>query len=238
MKLTEFTEITGKIVLKSGLHIGAGDTEMRIGGTDNPVIKHPHTQEPYIPGSSIKGKIRALLEMRSGLMDKTKGNPVSLKDLKGLQGSEREECAKILKLFGSSGADKQEDENLVAEIGPGRVSFADCPLDLEWKKMADEEHLPLTEVKSENAINRIKGTARDPRFTERVPADTVFRFRVTMKHLGEGESDLKTFLLEGLKLLTLDALGGSGSRGYGRIEFQFDDDPIQEEFNRAAALGQ
>ena len=176
--------------------------------------------------------------MRSGLMDKTKGNPVSLKDLKGLQGSEREECAKILKLFGSSGADKQEDEDLVAEIGPGRVSFADCPLDLEWKKMADEEHLPLTEVKSENAINRIKGTAENPRFTERVPADTVFRFRVTMKHLGEGELDLKTFLLEGLKLLTLDALGGSGSRGYGRIEFQFDDDQIQEEFNRAAALGQ
>ena len=238
MKLTAFTEITGKIVLKSGLHIGAGDTEMRIGGTDNPVIKHPHTQEPYIPGSSIKGKIRALLELRSGLMGRTNGNPVSLKTLKGLQGREREECARILKLFGSSGADKQEDEELVAEIGPGRVSFADCPLDPEWKKMADEEHLPLTEVKSENAINRIKGTAENPRFTERVPADTVFRFRVTMKHLDEGESDLETFLLEGLKLLTLDALGGSGSRGYGRIEFQFDNASIQEDFNKAAALGQ
>ena len=41
MKLTSIREFTGKIILKSGLHIGAGDTEMRIGGTDNPVIKHP-----------------------------------------------------------------------------------------------------------------------------------------------------------------------------------------------------
>ena len=48
MKLIKIREITGKIILKSGLHIGAGDMEMRIGGTDNPVIKHPHTQEPYI----------------------------------------------------------------------------------------------------------------------------------------------------------------------------------------------
>ncbi len=60
MRLSEMREITGKIILKSGLHVGAGDTEMRIGGTDNPVIKHPHNLEPYIPGSSIKGKVRSL----------------------------------------------------------------------------------------------------------------------------------------------------------------------------------
>jgi len=51
MKLDKIKEIAGRIILKSGLHIGAGDTEMKIGGTDNPVIKHPHTLEPYIPGS-------------------------------------------------------------------------------------------------------------------------------------------------------------------------------------------
>jgi len=73
MKLAAVKEICGKIILKSGLHIGAGDTEMRIGGTDNPVIKHPHTMEPYIPGSSIKGKVRSLLEMRSGFMANTQG---------------------------------------------------------------------------------------------------------------------------------------------------------------------
>ncbi len=60
MQLLEIKEITGTIELRSGLHIGAGDMEMQIGGTDNPVIKHPHTLEPYIPGSSIKGKVRSL----------------------------------------------------------------------------------------------------------------------------------------------------------------------------------
>ncbi|PIV02687.1 MAG: type III-A CRISPR-associated RAMP protein Csm3, partial [Syntrophobacterales bacterium CG03_land_8_20_14_0_80_58_14] len=108
MQLIDIKEIKGKIILKSGLHIGAGDTEMHIGGTDNPVIKHPHTQEPYIPGSSLKGKVRSLLEMKSGLMAKTNGRPVQAALLKKLNGDEREECEKILKLFGSSGAEGEE----------------------------------------------------------------------------------------------------------------------------------
>ncbi|MGB9616630.1 MAG: RAMP superfamily CRISPR-associated protein, partial [Desulfomonilaceae bacterium] len=83
MKLTNILEIKGKIVLKSGLHIGGGDLEMRIGGVDNQVVKHPHTQEPYIPGSSIKGKVRSLLEMKSGLMARSGGKPLALKHLAG-----------------------------------------------------------------------------------------------------------------------------------------------------------
>ena len=66
MKLTNIVEIKAKLVLETGLHIGAGDSEMHIGGIDNSVIKHPITQSPYIPGSSLKGKIRTLLEWRSG----------------------------------------------------------------------------------------------------------------------------------------------------------------------------
>lgn len=231
MKLDKIKEITGRIILKSGLHIGAGDTEMKIGGTDNPVIKHPHTLEPYIPGSSLKGKIRSLLEMRSGLMVKTGGSPVSLKTLQSLEGEEKEECAKILKLFGASGADADEGFTL----GPTRASFADCLLDDVWKEKASEEHLPLTEVKSENSINRIRGTAENPRFTERVPADTEFRFCITLKRLGPNE-DLEMFLLEGLKLLQMDALGGSGSRGYGRINFEFDNLELNAKFKELAPL--
>ena len=225
MKLTSITEIKGAIVLKSGLHIGAGDMEMKIGGVDNAVIKHPHNQTPYIPGSSIKGKVRSLLEMRSGLMGRTGGKPVSVKILSDLNGSQKNECEKILKLFGCSGADSDETE----KIGPTRVSFADCPMNRKWVENCALRNLPLTEVKSENSINRIKGTAENPRFTERVPADAKFDFAVTLKNLGE-EADLLDYLLEGLKLLELDAIGGSGSRGYGRIAFQFDDDEIRQKF--------
>jgi CRISPR-associated protein Csm3 len=234
MKLTAIEKYTGRIIVESGLHIGAGDTEMRIGGTDNPVIKHPHTLEPYIPGSSLKGKIRSLLELRSGLIglrENGDGGPLSLKDLKGLKDKERAECIHILKLFGVSGADQDE----TGEIGPSRVSFADCPLDNDWKNRAYARNLALTEVKSENSIDRIKGTALNPRFTERVPADTEFRFSITIKQMA-GDGNLKGFLFEGLKLLEMDALGGSGSRGYGRVSFKFDNEENQAMFNSVTPL--
>ena len=77
MKLLAIKKLQGKITLKSGLHIGSGNMEMHIGGTDSPVIKHPHTLDPYIPGSSLKGKVRSLLELESGLMIYTKGEVVS-----------------------------------------------------------------------------------------------------------------------------------------------------------------
>jgi CRISPR-associated protein Csm3 len=234
MKLTKIKTFMGKIVLKSGLHIGSGDSEMRIGGTDNPVVKHPHTLEPYIPGSSLKGKVRSLLELRSGLLGRRNngdGGPLGLKDLKNLAGNEKEECLKILKLFGISGADTDE----TGEIGPSRISFADCALNDAWKKNAIDQNHAFTEVKSENSIDRIKGTALNPRFSERVPAETEFEFTVTMKEL-EGDKDLEAYLLEGLKLLQMDALGGSGSRGYGRILFQFDDADVQKTFDSIMPL--
>ena len=231
MKLLSMKEITGKITLKSGLHIGAGDMEMKIGGTDNPVIKHPHTLEPFIPGSSLKGKVRSLLEMRSGLMVKSDGKPLSPSHLKNCSEDEKKEGGKILKLFGASGA----DDEYLEKLGPTRISFADAPLNEKWKKLADENHLPLTEVKSENSINRIKGTAENPRFTERVPSGTEFNFCVTLKIM-ENDEGLEDFLLDGLRLLQMDALGGNGSRGYGKIEFEFDDKDIQEKFDQITPL--
>jgi CRISPR-associated protein Csm3 len=230
MKLESIKELKGKIILKSGLHIGAGDMEMKIGGIDNTVIKHPHTQEPYIPGSSLKGKIRSLLEMRSGLMTKTDGNPVSIKTLNNCDDEEKPICKKILKLFGSSGADTDPS------IGPTRVSFADCHLDSKWRDSARKQHLSFYEVKSENSINRIKGTAENPRFTERVASGAEFTFVLTLKQLGTEEGDLEMFLLEGIKLLQMDALGGSGSRGYGRIEFIFEDEETQKKFDETKPL--
>ena len=85
MKLTDIVEIKAKLVLQTGLHIGAGDSEMHIGGIDNSVIKHPITQSPYIPGSSLKGKIRTLLEWRSG---EVKKEPLSLKDMENAKDKE------------------------------------------------------------------------------------------------------------------------------------------------------
>lgn len=215
MQLTQIQKIKGTIVLQSGLHIGAGDSEMRIGGTDSPVVKHPVTDQPYIPGSSLKGKIRSLLEWRHGLVLAAKGSPYSFSHL--VKDANNPAGRMVIQLFG--GAPDKADDKLVKEIGPTRLAFWDCPLNMDWKtNEVDSRHLLTTEVKSENSINRIAGTAEHPRFIERVIAGAQFDFILTLKVLN-GEDLLDTVLL-GLKLLELDSLGGSGSRGYGKLKFE------------------
>jgi CRISPR-associated protein Csm3 len=226
MKLNTIRPISGTITLLSGLHIGAGETEMHIGGTDNPIVMHPHTREPYIPGSSIKGKVRSLLEMRTGLMARTEGKPLGAKILKNLSGEEEQHALEILQIFGTSGADGEEAKR----VGPARASFSDCSLNKESRELASANNWPYTEVKSENTINRIQGTAEHPRFTERVVAGLAFDFTISLKEM-DGDPDFTTLLLEGMKLLELDALGGSGSRGYGRVKFIFNDADLQQRFD-------
>lgn len=220
MKLHKICTYSGSIILRSGLHIDSGDMEMHIGGTDRVVIKHPHTQEPYIPGSSLKGKTRSLLELESGFMAFTGGSPLSPRYLgKAVDAEMKANGEAIIKFFGAGGAEQEES----AGFGPTRVSFADCYLNEAWKKRAKENRWSLTEVKSENSINRVNGTAQNPRFIERVPEGTVFDFTITFKVLHEGEEELfEQLLFKGLKLVEMDALGGSGSRGYGRVQFLFD----------------
>lgn len=215
MQLSRIQKITGKIVLKTGLHIGAGDTEMRIGGTDNPVVKDPLSGLPYIPGSSLKGKIRSLLEWRHGLLT-FNGAPYSFKHLKDKDSPKGRE---LIKLFGGAPENDDQVKKLAGELGPTRVAFWDCPLNGDWKKtVADARNVLVTEAKSENSINRIAGVADNPRFTERVIAGAQFDFAVTLKVIDD--EDLLPMLLEGFALLQRDSLGGSGSRGYGKIEFR------------------
>ncbi|WP_296027463.1 type III-A CRISPR-associated RAMP protein Csm3 [uncultured Aggregatibacter sp.] len=211
MKLTNIVEIKAKLVLQTGLHIGAGDSEMHIGGIDNSVIKHPLTQSPYIPGSSLKGKIRTLLEWRSGAVQ---NNPLTLKDVS----KNPEEVKNILRLFGISG-DTKNSEQEVAEIGVSRLAFWDCALNEDWEKAIRDDNQLLTEAKSENTIDRITSTAGNPRQTERVPAGAEFDFKLTLRQFEGDKPELLDLVLKGLKLLELDSLGGSGSRGYGKVKF-------------------
>jgi CRISPR-associated protein Csm3 len=210
MQLTQIKQLTGTIVLKTGLHIGAGDTEMRIGGTDNPVAKNPLDGQPYIPGSSLKGKIRSLLEWQGGLVTAANGKPFSFQHLATL---DTPAARDLLRLFG--GAPGGKVDKWVEEIGPTRLAFWDCALNADWLKAVRARNILSTEAKSENSINRIAGVAESPRFTERVIAGAEFDFRLSLKVI-DGE-DLLKMVLQGLKLLEADSLGGSGSRGYGKV---------------------
>ena len=199
--------LKGEIEVLTGLHIGAGDDTMKIGGIDNPVIKDPNTNEPYIPGSSLKGKMRSLLEWHLGLVGISNGDPFSgemLKDPK-FQSLEDKKAAKtLLKVFGDKSG----------ESGITRASFGDCRL------TEDSKNLELSEAKYENVIDRKKGTAKNPRQTERVPAGVKFTYDIRIKVLEEdSEDDFKDLIQKGLSLIENDYLGGSGSRGYGRVRF-------------------
>lgn len=218
MRLTAIRTFSGVLELVTGLHIGSGNTEMHIGGTDNPVIKHPKTQEPYIPGSSLKGKIRSLLEWRLGVVAHTDRKPLGFSHLGRLPEQIREPAKTLLKLFGGAPEGAGRDQSLVEEIGPTRLAFWDCPLTRAWVEEMNGRNLLLTETKMENMIDRIRGVAEHPRNTERVPAGATFDFQLTLRV--HDHEDLTAMVFEGLKLLELTGLGGSGSRGYGKIRFR------------------
>ena len=218
MKLIDIQKLTGTLELVSGLHIGSGNTEMHIGGTDNPVIKHPKTQEPYIPGSSLKGKLRSLLEWDLGVVGVTDGKPLGFKHLPKLDAKQQPGAINLLRLFGGAPEGAGQDLDLVKEIGPTRLAFWDCALGADWVEEMNKRNLLLTETKSENMIDRIRGVAEHPRNTERVPAGARFAFNLTIR-VHDNDADLLPMIWRGLKLLELTGLGGSGSRGYGKLRF-------------------
>lgn len=217
MQLTRIHQLAGRIELLSGLRIGGGNDEMHIGGIDNPVIKHPYTLEPYLPGSSLKGKMRSLLEWRAGIVSHCQGRPVSAKALKDIADAQKPQAEAILKLFGMAG--DANDDKLAEQIGPSRLAFWDCGLAQSSREQIRDGNFLFTEAKSENTINRISGVAEHPRQMERVPAGVCFDFRLNLRVL-DGDGGLLETVLDGLKLLELDSLGGSGSRGYGKIAFR------------------
>ena len=217
LKLLGRVSVTGEIHLQSGLHIGAGKDTIEIGGIDNPVVKHPHSKEPYIPGSSIKGKLRFLLE---GAFDKVRddGKPWGADDKQGAV----DPADPILRIFGTP----IRKESWPG--GPTRLMVRDALLVPAWRDAVVERGLDLTEDKAEVVIDRIAGKAHEigPRHTERVPAGARFDFQLVFRAFeidgdgGKGDQDCLNWLMQGLYLLELDALGGSGSRGYGRIRFE------------------
>ncbi len=219
MRLIQIDKITGTLELVTGLHIGASNAEMHIGGTDNPVVAHPLTREPYIPGSSLKGKLRSLLEWELGSVAVTEGNPLGFRDLARLPADRREHGKRLLQLFGGAPESGGTNTALVQEIGPTRLAFWDCSLETAWVSEMKDRALPLTEVKTENMIDRIQGVAKHPRNTERVPAGARFQFTLTLRQ-HEGDTALLPMLWRGLALLELTGLGGSGSRGYGKVRFR------------------
>lgn len=213
--------LEGDLHCETGLHIGAGKGSLEIGGADNPVVKDAFSR-PYIPGSSLRGRLRSLLEHTSGLavpaelvyLSRRKGQEVRIHQ------SNRPDD-EICVIFGrnSGRMERVSGEPLDSSVAtPSRLTVYDAPLDLESITVAMRENLDgeITEVKSENAVDRITSQA-NPRTLERVPAGAKFRIRLVLDVLCEEDKPLFARVLEGLRLLEDDTLGGGGSRGSGRV---------------------
>ena len=198
--------IEGKLEVVTGLHIGGASSFAAIGAVDSPVVRNSRDNQPMIPGSSLKGKIRSLLARQRN---------------QKISGNMDEDEEGILRLFGSA-------KN--GNVRVGRLIFSDLFL-------AEQDSLESpVEVKFENSINRLTAVA-NPRQLERVIPGTQFNLKLLyeLKDTTDREKDkhaeyyqgteeewiLKDFqsLIDGMKLLELDYLGGSGTRGYGQVRF-------------------
>lgn len=189
---------------ESGLHIGGSQDELVIGGSDNPVIKNPATGKPYIPGSSLKGKMRAELEKEQGKFG-------------GRRGNEPCGCGKchVCRVFGAH-------KNPGGHLGPSRIIVRDGRLRGTFS----------LEDKTENVIDRKSGAARHPRSNERVAEgaefamqivlqvydqDQAFEYRDRLRNTHKGGEALQAVVADGLRLVQLTGLGGGTSRGSGAV---------------------
>lgn len=203
MQLTKKILIQGEIVALSGLMIGGSNTAMGIGGPDKVVIRNPVNNQPYIPGSSLKGKMRSLIEIANGTIGPEVGSNVK-------NGPDNNIDNTSTLLFGTTNKDTSRQR-------PSRIIVRDSNL-LNPDDLAETE-LPFTEAKTEVVIDRITSAAM-PRTFERVPAGARFQLDIVLNIFDDDqkEKELITMALKGLQLLQDDYLGGGGSRGNGHIK--------------------
>ena len=225
-------QLQGKIFLQgtiravTGLHIGGNSDDLEIGGIDNPVIRNAFTREPYIPGSSLRGKMRGLLDRHfNNVLNKRVGRDVRVHECKT---PEEYNACPVCQVFGIA----PTEEELKEEAMPTRLIVRDTFLTKESLDVLDQADTDtdFTEIKTEVAIDRITSAAT-PRQQERVPAGATFGpFQIIYSFYTRNQDDpnpqlaseleLFDIALKGMELLGDDYLGGSGSRGAGQIAFE------------------
>lgn len=199
-KLSHFIKCTAKIELLTGMHIGGSKDELKIGGVDSPVIKNPVTNIPYIPGSSLKGRFRMALEL--------KYNDVNIEGRGVGPSSDPNHNSQVVKLFGSSSSRTNEE--------PTRFIFRDAKL------CENSLDFAALEAKTEVTMDRktMSAAKAGPRTQERVPAGAMFNFEVAIRVFeGDDEKKFVSRLEEAMKIVEMEYLGGSGTRGYGQVKF-------------------
>ena len=186
--------INGDVLVKTGMHIGGSSAFAAIGAVDSPIVRDVRSNLPLLPGSSLKGKMRSLLakEFNEALQDPDNDHE------------------RITRLFGSAKK---------GQVKRSRLLFSDMVLANETE-LRQAGLQSMTEVKFVNSISRLTAVA-NPRQIERTVRGSIFELGLIYEVEKEDEvlEDMET-LAEGIRLLQYDYIGGSGSRGYGKIAFK------------------
>jgi CRISPR-associated protein Csm3 len=197
--------IKGKIIAETGLMVGGSSSALEIGGTDKQIIRNPADKLPYIPGSSLKGKMRSLLEISRGTVtneERDKGNPTQ---------DPQHEAAQLFGHINRNRDKKQQPSRIIVRDGM-----------LKNPNLFKDTELLYTEVKAENSINRITAEA-NPRFFERVPKGAEFDLSMTLiVYEAHKEEPMLDLVYECLRLIQDDYIGGGGSRGNGQVRFKLE----------------
>jgi CRISPR-associated protein Csm3 len=216
--------IEGEIKVLTGLRIGGSTTGIKVGGIDQPVISDPWGR-PYIPGSSLKGKLRSLIEKKEKVrLNKPRKIKVNDREIEEpfwheCENAEEYKKCPVCKIWGILGSDRKINEPIFTRLFVRDTFLWEESITPEMKKNLE---LEWTEIKMETAIDRIKGTALGGslRTIDRVPAGAVFKpMEMVYNVFEDSDKDLLKSVFEAMELLEHDYLGGMGSRGYGKIEF-------------------
>jgi CRISPR-associated protein Csm3 len=205
--------IKAKIEAVTGLHIGGSSVGLEIGGLDKAVIRDPLTKRPYIPGSSLRGKMRSQTEKMLGLRQNNRIGQVTIHTCKTSTEYNANGGCPVCHVFGVPGE--------VEATGPTLLLVRDAILTQESADQLEKAKtdLPFAELKTEVAIDRVTSAAT-PRTLERVPAGAIFGPAELVFNIYDAADYARLkYVVEALQLVEDDYLGGSGSRGSGKVKF-------------------
>lgn len=210
--------VKGEVEALTGIHIGGNDSGIGIGGVDKVVVRNAFDNRPYIPGSSLKGKMRSLIERARALPQnaETKRGRTRMECIlmhRCETQNDYDKCA-VCNLFGVPSNWEDKD----APPYPTRIVVRDCRL-VNHEELLSQTEIPYTEAKTEVSIDRLTSAA-NPRQFERVPAGAIFRLELAVNFYTTRDINLANTLLFAMGLVEGDYLGGQGTRGYGQVAFK------------------
>lgn len=225
------TRITGQLRCETALRIGAGKNSLDAMATNLPVMKDGSGQ-PYLPGSSLKGVIRAQVEAILRSQAESKGQPPLRWACDPVSQTER--CIKDDEDDRKSGAEKLRPVKDRASDARRRVEASAClacrifgaqslgshVLFSDARLSADQPDV-RTEIRDSVALDRdlCRAAYKRKYDFEVVPAGTLFELRLLVMDLPE---ELEGALVLGIQMLEegFARLGGFRSRGLGLVRLE------------------